>query len=975
MVEALLKDKKGTLHLKEILHTVDGTISSMIVSYPEALFTSPDPKTAYDASDRVMNSIIANCLFDYAGFQRSWKKFKKELKKAAFLREEYHPPQQQIRKLSWVKLVLDKYNKTAHTNSKAKMFRVCAFTQTRATGLADSKMIRETIDEFIDEVTVKKEFKPDRYLCEAIDFVCERIAIQATGYSPHFRVSMSTSSCVESKKSEEGKFGHLKQRFRDGEIPPIPKFGPENPGGQIGTLVFNEARAKIRSNDLDIWKTNVTGIRENGKCRVVTSGSFYKDAILQPFSHLTIEALKCEPLLRDSFQAARLGYKFVEGINHLDPVRGEILFEDDVLAASFDWTKATDRPTHASAHFTMGKLLRKMNVPEEIVKDIFSVWPGQMDLYVNGKYKGRAVNGIPMGHPLTKSNLSMAHPICSAYADRVVARLKGVGAGNGDDGVEIKAGPLARMWIDAFLEGSRQLGYELSQDDFFVTRDWFTYCEEVAMIPIDRFHTVANASRLKSDKLLPYVDIPKFRLVIDTKKDRRDFSSDPKGKYTLLGKDMEYVRKGGELQVSHLYSVASAMQDVCLGLAYQPVPVYIPRQVFGIGKIPTNWNPVSWANAIMSQKSHPRNVAYTVLRELTGERECVLTKLRGVMSQNTHFDRESYVEIKTIPADDPIRGYVAVPADKWDLFPPGVLQRLRGNGRLIPESKIQAFYLFQERVQELSQDRPVDLFDTIKGMSNALDVATKDDVVRVAKKMRDWYSNSPWTLGTEREEDLYPRSVIDVLEKSNPLRVDLPEFQYLKRFNKPPKVDSPFQRALNSLEDWFYENYENILAGEEYNLPPCDVIEDDPIMMLQASRSACDVVIFITNDRKLVNQAVRKIPEKHIWRISVENWLNHDLDEGAFKRALKERLGDIEIDFLVDQGALETYLMKTDIDPTRYPEFAEDICRQKVRSQADIYDVYTAPRPLSAKNIFEVVEIPKFSLTRQGALPRTNTRT
>jgi len=975
MVEGLLADRKGTLRLKEILHTVDGAISSLIVSYPEALFTSPDPKTAYAISDRVMNSIISNCIFNYAEFQRNWKQFKKELRKAAFLREEYHPNERFIRKMSWVRVVLEKYNLTATSNSKAKMFRVCAFTQTRATGLADSKMMETAIDEFIDAVTVKKSFEPDRFLMEAIDFVCERIAVQASGYSPHFRVSMSTSACTETKKKDEGKFGHLKQRFRNHEIPPIPKFSPDNPGGQIGNLVFREARQMIRASDPNIWKMNVAAVRENGKCRIVGAGSFYKDALLQPFSHMTIEAAKNEPLLRDSFQAARLGYKFVEGITHLDPVRGAILFEEDVLVASFDWKKATDRPTHASAHLTMGTLLRKMNTPQDVIDDVFSIWPGQMDLHVNGKYVGRAVNGIPMGHPLTKTNLSIAHPICAAYADLVVGKLEGTGAGNGDDGVEIKAGPLAQSWISAFLEAARQLGYELSEDDYFVTRDWFTYCEEVAMIPIDRFHTVANASRMKSDKLLPYLDVPKFRLVIDTKKDRRDFSSDPKGKYTLLGKDMEYVRKGGENQVSHLFSVASSMQDVCLGLKYQSIPVYIPRQVFGIGKIPTNWNPVSWANAVMSQRSHPRNVTYTVLRELTGERECILTKLRGVMSGNTHFDKESYVEIKTIPADDPIRKFVCVPAEKWKLFPAGVLQRLRGNGRLVPESKIQAFYLFQSRVQELSQDQPVDLFDTIKAMSNELDVATKDDVVRVATKMRDRYSNSPWTLGVEREEDLYPRSVVEVLEKSNPLRVDLPEFQYLNRFTKPPKVDSPFQRALNTLEEWFYDNYEDVLAGREFSLPPTDVIEDDPIIIMQIERSICDIIIVITNDRRLVNQAVRKIIGKHIWRISVENWLNHDLDEGAFKKVLKERLGDIPIEFIVDQGAIETYLMKTDIDPTRYPGFAENIERSKVRSQADIYDVYTAPRPLNPKTIFEIVEIPRYSLTRKGALPRTQTRT
>jgi len=971
MVKRLLSDRKGTLVLKEILHCVDGTMSSLIVTFPEALFDGPDPKAAYRRSDRIINNIIANCLFDYAGYQKDWKAFKKDLRKSGFLKEEFHPSERSIRKMSWVMDVLNVYNPMAKDNSKAKMFRVCAFTQTRATGLANKKMVATTIDEFVSEVTTIKEFHPDKYLIESIDEVCERVALNAAGPSPHFRVSMSTSSCTESRKRTEGKFGHLKQRFRSGEIPALPKFSADNAGGQIGNLVFNEALQKVRSSSVDIWKTNVAGIRENGKCRVVTSGSFYKDALLQPFSHMTIEAIKSEPLLRDSLQAGRLGYKFMSRIDHRDHIRGEILFEEEVKVASFDWTKSTDRPSHKSAHLTMGTLLKKMNAPKDIIDTVLCIWPGKKDIYINGKYKGVMVNGIPMGDPLTKTNLSLAHPICALYADKVVGKVKGVGAGNGDDGVEIKAGPDAQKWIDAFLTASKQLGYDLSEKDYFVTSDWFTYCEEVAMIPIDRFHTVPNAERLKDNRLLPYLDLPKFRLVIDTKKDRKDFASDTKGKYTLFGKDMEYVRKGGSEQENFLFGVASASQDVCLGLSYQKIPVYLPRQIFGIGKVPTNWNAVSWANAVMSQKSHPRNVTYTVMREMVGERAPCLTKLRGVLSGTGHFDKESFVEIKSIPADDPIKKFVCVPAGDWKKFPAGIIERLKGNGKLVPESKIQAYYLFQERVQELNQDLPVDLFETIRSMSIELDVPNKEHLIRVATKMKEKFSLSPWMMSAGKEEDLYPIDVIRVLEESNPLRVDLPEWEYLKRFHKKPANDGPMERAIAELETWFYDNYELVLAGEEFPLPPVQVIEDDEVMILGAERSAADIIIFVTNDRKLVNLANNKLPGKHIWNVTVETWVSQDAYEEPFVQAIREHYPGVDVEFIVDQGAFDTFLMKTDITVTRYPGWCEGLQRSKIRSQADIYDVYVPPRPLNGTNVFVgIVNIPKNALVRRGTLPR-----
>jgi hypothetical protein len=767
---------------------------------------------------------------------------------------------------------------------------------------------------------------------------------------------MSTSACTENKKSLEGKFGFLKQKFEECEFETLPRFGPDNPGGQIGNPSFETARQKIKHGSPDIWKVNVAGIRENGKCRVVTAGSFYKDAFLQPFSHMTIEAVKCVDLLKDSLQAGRLGYTFISGVNHLDHIRGAILFEEEVYVMSFDWKKATDKPPHASGHLTMGSLLDAMNTPKDIKRDILAIWPGQKDIYVNGKNRGLMVNGIPMGDPLTKTNISLAHPICALYADKIVGKkIIRVGAGNGDDGVEIVAGPDAKLWMSSFLNCAQQLGYELSEDDFFITSDWFTYCEEVARIPIDRFNTCGNATRLKEDRLSPYLDFPKFRLVIDTRKDRKDYSSDPKGKYTLLGKDSDYVYNGKQMGVAHLFNVASAMQDICLGLKYEKIPVYIPRQIFSVGKLPSSWNPKSWAHAIMSQRRRQRELSYTILKEVAGILPPNLTKLKGVLSSETHFDSEKYVEIKTIPSDDPIRKFVVVRKEDWGKFPPGVLSRLRSTKRLVSESKIQAMYLFQERVQSLQQEIKADLFEVIAGMSFPTEDPTFDKLKLVCESVRNKFIGSAHLMYTLHEEDLYPNTIYETLRQSDPLRVDLPEFQYLNRFTKARPSDTPLERAVDELERWFYDNYEAILAGDPWDLPPRQAINDDDVMILAAERSQHVINIFVTDDIKLWKLAHNKLPSKEIMRISIHNWVNYDADEGSFLKAIKDRTGhDAEIH--VDLGAMDTFLMKTDITPTKYPGWSDDVKRSEVRSQADIYDVYMSPRELNADNIFEVVK-------------------
>jgi hypothetical protein len=442
-VKRLLSTDKGLFKLKEILHTVDGTMMSLILGCPEIFIHTSSKGRAgvYTLSDHIMNNLITNLLQDYPGTMKMIKTWKKGLKKAAFEKRPYEVPTIISRRLSWVRIVTSFMNKLHKLNSKAKMFRICVLTQTRAVGLADSKMVRNTLDEFVKEVTVPKKFEITKEVGAAIDAVTDRVVLNAEGISAHFRMSMSTSSCVESKRSEEGKFGFLK---RYPNLPELPEFGPENEGGQL-TPLWYEARRKILRGDEDVYKVNVCGIRENGKCRVVTSGSFWKDAFLQPFSHLTIEMLKKETALRDSFVAGRLGWRFIESITHLDPVRGEIIFEDKPIAVSSDWTKATDKPTIASAHRVTWHMLQKTNLDRDTLNAIRAIWPGAKDMYLNGKYAGRMLNGVPMGDPLTKSNLSITHPISAYYADMMWGKHVVVYAGNGDDMVLLIAGKQIRM--------------------------------------------------------------------------------------------------------------------------------------------------------------------------------------------------------------------------------------------------------------------------------------------------------------------------------------------------------------------------------------------------------------------------------------------------------------------------------------------------------------------------------------------------
>jgi hypothetical protein len=811
-------------------------------------------------------------------------------------------------------------------------------------------MATKAIDEFIAEVTSVKPFKPDKDLLDAIEFILDQVVQNAAG-NPQFRISISTSACTENPKKDEGKFGYLK---KVADLPTIPKFSVNNPGGQLGNWAFGKAREKIKASSPDIWKTNVAAIRENSKIRVVQSGSFYKDALLQPFSHMTIQSLKSQRSTKNGLSSGRLGWNFISRIDHLDPVDGHVLFEKHKRIVSLDWRKATDIPSFKSAYHVSGRLLEKMRLPEDIRKDILSIWPGPKDIYVKGKFIATQVNGVPMGDPLTKSNLSLAHPICEAYASRKEPGLKIVHDGNGDDtAIIIGSDNVQKImrWVQYFNDAAAMLGYDLSDDDFFVTSSWGTYCEEVFHIPLDRFNTVRTASKLKDNNYLPYLDHPKFRLIIDTKKDRRDYSSVKDGKYTLLGKDTEYAEQGHE---GHLFQVASVMQDICLGLRYERKPVYLPRQIFSIGKMPAFWNTESWANSIWSQIPRVTNLTIVALKELMGKLPKNITNLRSVKSSERHFDREAITEVFEIPDDDPIKNFIVVPRGLAHKIPPGVLDRLTQAKLLTTSSEVEALYLYMKRIETLTQDVTSDLMDLAFSRVTNMDNVSYTEVKETCDQFKETFYKKRWAIKPLVDVDYYFTEDIDEFRNSDPRNVDIPGFDYIKRFGKRIPPDTPKRRAEMELYEWFCEWRSAILNDEFFELPPTQLLEDDPFIIIRASECVEQVVVIVTDDRKLCRLASNKLIDKLICRISIKNWVLMDAMEKPIIDTIKQDLKADAI-VLVDEGSLDTFLWKTDINPSVYPGWTGRIDLKPPRTQEDIWDVYMPP--ISIANIYDFVEI------------------
>jgi hypothetical protein len=357
------------------------------------------------------------------------------------------------------------------------------------------------------------------------------------------------------------------------------------------------------------------------------------------------------------------------------------------------------------------------------------------------------------------------------------------------------------------------------------------------------------------------------------------------------------------------------------------------------------------------------------MREALGEVPTKITELRGVIRDTTHFEKEGIVETMEIPQDHPIKKYLIIKKEQASLFPPGTLEVLQRNKVLVPETEVKKYYLFHERLARLDQVvASSDLFDLVKTTAYNISDFSDEKLHEVVLRFVDKFKRSPWLLRYSADQDLYPEELISILAQSDPLRVRMPEFTYLNRFRRRPKADSPYQREVANLATWFQDNYEDIIGGREYSLPPVNIIEDDPIIILNIQRMSEQFVIIVTDDVKLCRLAARKFPEKILGRISVVDWVFHSMDYSGFLNAIKTVI-PVTTEIIIDQGSLETY-METNlmmpvanyslgistIDPLQR-EWSGDVYRLPMPTQSQIYAKRRPRATVTRENVLDKIQI------------------
>jgi hypothetical protein len=355
---------------------------------------------------------------------------------------------------------------------------------------------------------------------------------------------------------------------------------------------------------------------------------------------------------------------------------------------------------------------------------------------------------------------------------------------------------------------------------------------------------------------------------------------------------------------------------------------------------------------------------------MIGKREKIITNLKGSLSSGQkHFDKESYFEIKEIPEGDPIKQYRMIKAEDWEKFPIGCLEKLVGARLLVTETTITKSYLFQQRLESLSQEiKNADLFDTIKTMGVSLEEFDEELFKKDATEFSRMFRERPWELTKSRPEDLYPDTIEEILHRADPLRVDI-DVPILASFGKRRKPDSPYTRELERLHEWFVDNYVQILNGDKYELPPVQIIEDDPIIEQTARNlieDGINTIVYVTDDKKMV----AKIRNKNLgcvhYRISARDWVSIGGDEAMVLKRMHEHFNSkMRVEVIIDTGSLDTFMDKTGSSyslgvpytESNPPGWTSEITRPPVKTNLSMTKTYRRKQDLSRESIISMLNL------------------
>jgi hypothetical protein len=821
----------------------------LILGVPEMLKT-------YQDTDRVMLSVIQNCIQNHDQFLKDLKSLKKRVKKSFILNKgQVTFP----RSLGFLKKYYD-YLLKEKVDSSYWYYRLAMMTQTRATGLPTGGMRQASLEKFKtvtstaserlwDKLTLQESTK--KLLLKKIPQEFNSVGMLAP------RVSISTSACFQTLKEHGGKAQFTKDLLLEEEYGYIEEVNLDTgdlTGNYISTdtlgdWIFHYSLGKYKDG-YNMLRTKFATVREPSKIRSVTSADYFHCQILQPYSHLTLKALSMIPEFKIGVKGSRDGWSVYTCIDY------DLNFDakQKPYAQSIDLETATDYFNQLLVSDFLEVWNEVLNIPKWYGRVVIFLLTSPRLIYLGKDYWFTTSRGCLMGDPVTKTVLT------SLYIN--LFNLVKFFRAKGDDLVALDPLKVNLKKCKIYL---KSLDIKLSPEDTFITRDCFVYTEELCRVPRTRNECWSHIQRSKRWGRHMYCDYPRIRLILDTVKDREGFSSTPQGKIDLLGRDWEYCRSSGPW---YFFALASLLQDICLRLYERKTLVYIPTALAGSGKV----FPFQFSNVLDFESR--RGMGDLVLSTLnylqdTLEKDVPSEPLFGLANVfSRHVDGAAFKAVVPSKMLEPFKskildfgfdlGQIAIGRVKKYICSENELL-----GKLLSLKREDWLLGLEEPPEEITLDM------------DALSILSTNVRLPRSSTIRMWLLE-PYQLKSRISIKYYDREAIEELAFSSKLKVTLPFC--LEGSTYVGGIDPEFERESKILFEWFKDFW----SGIERPIPQ-SIIDDDEVIFLSVLKTNKKNIYIVTDDRRLLRRCASVLPwRKNLYRIPVKAWVGMECSENNF---------------------------------------------------------------------------------------------
>nr|WAK75559.1 MAG: hypothetical protein [Narnaviridae sp.] len=590
--------QKGNLHhVRSWFHTANAAVLPLLISSEvesQSLITEIDVLTAW---------AIENCAHNYAHFQRMWKTLKKRMRKSFATHRDFDHFECEPTMLAYKHAFQRQLARCTFENLTDLGRFVLLWTQTRATGMADDMMVRQSVEKF--HRTVSEPGEPVK-LNPAI---LRKVTIPAIGANGRdAKVSVGTTSCLESTRAQGGKTNYLKTLASSRSV---------RATYNLRTLEETSCSPRpVRSaKDLVDWAVyhllhnptytmcvRVHGVAEPSKARTITVAPYAYQVVMGVLAHVFQPTLRGKHV-RSGLKADRHLWRFLQQTLNPQNVAWGDLLEYSISCLSTDLSEATDWGHKGVARQIWHALISAAECPE---------FPLGLAILAKSRYIGKRFAFLPdgagnysltichrgwlMGDMMTKVILTLAHQYCCELTGLTTYTLVG------DDEIALSN---SRSQLTKHYKVSLPSIFKVSEDDTYVSDFLMFYCEEGAILP--QSASESTHVRMRRGEELPYLDYPRLRLLLPQIIETDAYSMTNIGRFSLLGKESRWVHSTNP-KAGPTFARAALLQHMLVPMDSDNLCPFTPIEIGGDGGFPHS---AEFLSRVIEDKSiDPRETKY-----------------------------------------------------------------------------------------------------------------------------------------------------------------------------------------------------------------------------------------------------------------------------------------------------------------------------------------------------------------------------